>query len=245
MNTLECKADNIELYHGDCLNIMPNLPEHSIDLVVVDLPYGTTACDWDSIIPLDKMWKELLRVCKENTAIIFTAQQPFTWKLCASQPKMFRYELIWKKPNGTNPFQAQIMPMKKHENILIFYNKKPTYNPQMVEGKPYKWNSTRSGGKAGGIKQLKETPIDNHGNRYPSSVLEFKQERKGHPTQKPVELMSWIIKTYSNPNDCVLDFTMGSGTTGVAAIVNNRKFIGIELDDKYFNMAKNRMSING
>jgi site-specific DNA-methyltransferase (adenine-specific) len=156
---------------------------------------------------------------------------------------MFRYELIWQKPNGTNPYQAHIMPMKKHENILVFYNKKPTYNPQMIKGKPYKWNSTRSGGNAGGIKQLKETPIDNKGTRYPSSILKFKQERNGHPTQKPVTLMSWIIKTYSNTDDLVLDFTMGSGTTGIAAINNKRRFIGIEINEQYFNMAQERMGI--
>jgi len=154
---------------------------------------------------------------------------------------MFKYELIWEKPNGTNPFQAQIMPMKKHENILIFYDRKPVYHPQMRRGKPYKWNSQRSGGSAGGIKQLRETPIDNKGTRYPSSVLRFKQERNGHPTQKPTKLMSWIIRTYSDIGDVVLDFTMGSGTTGVAALKAKRRFIGVELERRYFEMASNRI----
>jgi len=231
----------VQLFLGDCLEILPSLPSGSVDLVAVDLPYGTTACDWDSIIPLDKMWGELSRICKPDAAMIFTAQQPFTWKLCASNPKMFKYELIWEKPNGTNPFQAKVMPMKKHENILIFYNSKPTYNPQMRRGKPYKWNSKRSGGSAGGIKQSKETPIDNKGTRYPGSVLRFKQDRNGHPTQKPVKLMSWIIKTYSEPSDLVLDFTMGSGTTGVAALRSKRRFIGIEVNEHYFRMASERI----
>ena len=235
------KSEATQLFLGDCLDILPSLPASSVDLVAVDLPYGTTACDWDSIIPLDRMWAELSRICKPDAAMVFTAQQPFTWRLCASNPKMFKYELIWEKPNGTNPFQAQIMPMKKHENILVFYNKKPTYNPQMRRGKPYKWNSKRSGGSAGGIKQSKETPIDNKGTRYPGSVLRFKQERNGHPTQKPVKLMSWIIKTYSKSGDLVLDFTMGSGTTGVAALKNKRRFIGVETDEQYFTMAQKRI----
>lgn len=231
-----------ELHYGDCLEVLPTISDNSVNLVVVDLPYGTTACAWDSIIPLAQMWEQLLRVCKSNAAMVFTAQQPFTWKLCSSNPKMFRYELIWQKPNSTNPFQAKIMPMKKHENILVFYKNKPKYNPQMLRGKPYKWNSKRSGGDAGGIRQLKETPIDNKGTRYPSSVLKFRQERNGHPTQKPVKLMSWIIKTYSDKGDVVLDFTMGSGTTGVAALKNHRYFIGIENNEKYFNMARERMA---
>jgi len=229
------------LFLGDCLEVLPSLSNSSVDLVVVDLPYGTTACSWDSIIPLDRMWSVLSRVCKSDAAMVFTAQQPFTWKLCSSNPKMFRYELIWEKPNGTNPYQAQTMPMKKHENILVFYNRKPTYNPQMCRGKPYKWNSKRSGGTAGGIKQSKETPIDNMGTRYPGSVLRFKQERNGHPTQKPVELMAWLIKTYSKPGDLVLDFTMGSGTTGVAAVSSERRFIGIEINEDYFRMASERI----
>lgn len=242
---------NGELYCGDCLKVLPAIPANSVDLVAVDLPYGTTACAWDSMIPLNQMWKELLRVCKPNAAMVFTAQQPFTWKLCSSNPKMLRYELIWEKPNSTSPYQAKTMPMKTHENILVFYNKKPTYNPQMLKGKPYKWNSKRSGGDAGGIKQLKETPINNKGIRYPRSVInstivKFAQERNGHPTQKPVKLMAWIIKTYSNEGDVVLDFTMGSGTTGVAAIINHRHFIGIELCKEYFNMARRRMEeVNG
>jgi len=215
-----------------------------VDLVLTDLPYGTTACKWDSIIPLPDLWKELLRLGKLNTAYIFTCQQPFTWFLAASNPRMLKYELIWEKPNGTNPFQAKHMPMKKHENILIFCKGKPIYNPQMEEGKPYKWNTKRSGGEAGGIVQRKETPIDNKGTRFPGSVLQFPQERGLHPTQKPVALMEWLIETYSNKGNVIMDCTMGSGTTGVAAVNCGRNFIGIELNKEYFDLAENRIKEN-
>jgi site-specific DNA-methyltransferase (adenine-specific) len=229
------------LLKGDCLGILETLPDNLIDLVLVDLPYGTTACKWDSIIPLDKLWTQLHRVAKPNAAFVFTAQQPFSWKLCASNPEEFKYELIWEKPNGTNPFQAKHMPMKKHESILVFYRRKPAFNPQMVAGKPYKWNSIRSGGEAGGVKQLKETPIENTGTRYPGSVIRIPQERGIHPTQKPVALMEWLIKSYSDEGATVLDCTMGSGTTGVGCMNTNRKFIGIELSSDYFAKAKSRI----
>lgn len=226
---------------GDCLDLLPAIASGSVDLVLTDLPYGTTACEWDSIIPLDRLWPELLRVGKENAAFIFTADQPFTWFLCSSKPELFRYELVWRKPNGTSPFQAKIRPMKKHENILVFYRKQPTYNPQMEAGKPYKWNSRRSGGQAGGIRQLRETPIDNKGTRYPGSVQDFKQERGLHPTQKPVSMMEWLIKSYSNHGDTVLDVAMGSGSTGVAAMNTGRHFIGMESNAEYFKTSQERI----
>ena len=226
---------------GNCITLLKDLKEDSIDMILVDLPYGTTACKWDSIIPLELLWKEYNRVCKEEAAMVFTSAQPFTTTLAQSNLKNLRYSLVWEKPNGTNPFQASIMPMKKHEDILVFYRKLPTYNPQMVSGKAYKWNSTRSGGEAGSITQSKETPIDNKGTRYPSSVLHFKQERGLHPTQKPVPLMEWLIRTYTNEGDVVLDNTMGSGTTGVACKNTNRKFIGMEQDIDYYNTSKKRL----
>ena len=226
---------------GNCITLLKDLKEDSIDMILVDLPYGTTACKWDSIIPLELLWKEYNRVCKENGAMVFTSAQPFTTTLAQSNLKNLRYSLVWEKPNGTNPFQASIMPLKKHEDILVFYRKLPTYNPQMTTGKPYKWNSTRSGGEAGSITQSKETPIDNKGTRYPSSVLHFKQERGLHPTQKPVPLMEWLIRTYTNEGDVVLDNTMGSGTTGVACKNTNRKFIGMEQDTDYYNTSKKRL----
>jgi site-specific DNA-methyltransferase (adenine-specific) len=229
------------LFNGDCLEVLSSLPCDSVDLILTDLPYGTTACAWDSVIPLDKLWAQLYRVAKDNAAFIFTAQQPFTWALCASNPKDFRYELIWEKPNGTNPFQAKMMPMKRHENILVFYRRKPVYHPQMVPGKPYQWNSRRSKGEAGGVAQARETPIDNQGTRYPNSILRFPQERGLHPTQKPVALMEWLIRSYSDEGAVVLDATMGSGTTGVASLKSGRRFLGIERDANYYALARDRI----
>jgi site-specific DNA-methyltransferase (adenine-specific) len=214
---------NTTLIHGDCLAELAKLHSNSVDLVLVDLPYGTTACPWDSVIPLDALWAQLKRISKPKANYVFTAQQPFTWALAASNPEWFRYELIWEKPNGTNPFQAKRMPMKRHENVLVFYGAAGVYNPQMTDGKPYKWNAKRSGSQAGGMAQGVDAPIDNKGTRYPASVLRFPQERGLHPTQKPVPLMEWLVRTYSNEGAVVLDCCMGSGTTGVAAIRANRK----------------------
>jgi site-specific DNA-methyltransferase (adenine-specific) len=229
------------LYNDDCLKVLKTLPQLSVDLVLTDLPYGTTACPWDSIIPLPPLWRELSAVSHLKTAFVFTAQQPFTTTLIESNFPWFRYCLVWKKPNATNPYQAKSMPMKAHEDIVVFYQKQPTYNPQMREGKPYKWNSKRSGGEAGSIKQTRETPIDNTGTRFPISVLEFAQERGLHPTQKPVPLMEYLIKTYTNEGDTVLDCCMGSGTTGIACINTDRNFIGIEKDKKIFKVAEKRI----
>lgn len=229
------------LFRGSALEAMARIPDSSIDLVLTDLPYGTTACAWDFVIPPDDMWKGLKRVAKANAAFVFTAVQPFTWALCASNPKDFRYALVWEKPNGTNPYQARFMPMKRHEDVLVFYARQPTYNPQMTEGRPYAWNSRRSGGEAGGVRQIRDTPIDNQGTRYPTSILRFPQERGLHPTQKPVPLMEWLIRSYSNPGDAVLDITMGSGTTGVAALRCGRRFVGAEILPDYYDTARRRI----
>jgi len=236
------RPSSVALFRGDCIDQMRKIEDGTVDLVATDLPYGTTKCPWDFVIDPIALWAELYRVGKPHCAYVFTAQQPFTWRLAASNPEAFRYELIWEKPNGTNPFQARQMPMKRHENVLVFYRRQPTYNPQLGEGKPYKWNSRRSGGEAGGIGQARDTPIDNKGTRYPSSVLRFAQERGLHPTQKPVALFEWILKTYSNRGDVILDCTMGSGTTGVAAVRQGRDFIGIERDETYFNLAAERIT---
>ena len=231
----------MKLINEDCLGIILKLPKHSVDMVFADLPYGSTGCEWDEPIHLGVLWTLLLRAAKPNAAFVFTAQQPFTSELVISQKNLFKHELIWEKPNGTNPFQANYMPMKKHESVVVFGRGKITYNPQMVEGTPYKWNGTRTKGEAGGVVQLRPTPIENKGTRYPGSVLRFPQERGLHPTQKPVPLMEWIIKTYSNPGDVVLDPTMGSGTTGLATIRNGRDFIGIEGNEAYFKIAYERL----
>jgi DNA modification methylase len=232
----------VNLYCGDCLEILPTLADNSVDMVLVDLPYGTTACKWDSIIPLDKLWEQYNRICKKSGAMVFTAAQPFTTILAASNIENFRYEWIWEKPQGTNPMNAKVMPLKSHENILVFYRTKPTYNPQMWYSTPYSGFSSETAkiGEVYGKQQSKHR--DNpDGSRYPKTVLKFKQEKGLHPTQKPVDLMEYLIKTYTNPGEVVLDNTMGSGTTGVAAIRCGRDFIGIESDLDYYQIAKERI----
>ena len=233
----------VELHHGDCLKILPTLSDNSVDMLLVDLPYGTTACKWDSIIPLDKLWEQYNRICKQNAAMVFTAAQPFTTVLASSNIKNFKYEWIWEKSQGTNPMNSKVMPLKSHENILVFYRKKPTYNPQMWYSTPYTGFVSDSAkiGEVYGKQQSKHR--DNpEGSRFPKTVLKYKQEKGLHPTQKPVGLMEYLIKTYTNEGDTVLDNTMGSGTTGLACKRNNRKFIGIEKDINYFEIAKQRIN---
>jgi DNA modification methylase len=226
----------VNLSLGDCLDILPTLSDNSIDLVLVDLPYGTTACKWDSIIPLDKLWEQYNRICKEDGAMVFTAAQPFTTILAASNIKNFRYEWIWEKPQGTNPMNAKVMPLKSHENILVFYRKKPTSTPYSG----FSSETSKIGEVYGSAKSKhRDNP---EGSRYPKTILQFKQEKGLHPTQKPVALMEYLIKTYSNEGDTVLDNTMGSGTTGVAAVNTGRRFIGIEKDPDYFAKAKERIN---
>lgn len=231
------------LYNDDCFNIFPKISDRSVDLILADLPYEAINQAWDIALPMDLLWTEYKRVIKENGAIVLTATQPFAWKLCASNPDWFKYELIWEKPNGTNPMLVKKQPFRVHENILVFYKKQPTYNPQMTYG-----HSTYSGfedetkfiGKAydGDSKTLISKHRQNtDGSRYPRSVQKFAQDRSGHPTKKPVDLMRWLIRTYTNENEVVLDNTMGEGTTGVAAALEKRQFIGIERDKTYFERA--------
>ena len=234
----------VDLRLGDCLDILPTLSDNSFDMVMVDLPYGTTACKWDSIISLDFLWEQYNRICKDDAAMVFTAAQPFTTTLASSNIDNFRYEWIWEKPQGTNPMNAKVMPLKSHENILVFYRSKPTYNPQMWYSTPYSGFSSDVSkiGEVYGSQKSKHR--DNpEGSRYPKTILKYKQEKGLHPTQKPVELMEYLIKTYTNEGDTVLDNTMGSGTTGVACMNCNRNFIGIESDKKYFDIAKERIEV--
>jgi site-specific DNA-methyltransferase (adenine-specific) len=231
------------LYNGDCLEIMKQIPDGSVDMVLTDPPYGTTACKWDSIIPFEPMWEQLKRVTKPNGAIVMTASQPFTSALVMSNPKMFKYCWVWEKTLFSNFALVKKQPTKKHEDICVFYTKQPTYNPQMESGKPYKDKERgRTMGVTGDALPSKK-PIDNEGTRYPSSVQKFSNGNNGnvHPTQKPVALMEYLIKTYTQGGETVLDFTMGSGTTGVACKNLNRNFIGIELDPEYFRIAKERI----
>lgn len=235
---------NIDLRHGNCLDIMSTLPDSSVDLLLVDLPYGTTACKWDSVIPLDVLWPEYNRICKVSAAMVFTAAQPFTTTLIASNIKNFKYEWIWEKPQGTNPLNVKVMPLKNHENIVVFARQKIKYYPQMTQGTPYGGftSDTAKIGEVYGAGQSKHR--DNpEGTRYPKTVLKFKQEKGFHPTQKPVALMEYLIKTYSDEGDTVLDNTMGSGTTGVACKNLGRNFIGIEQEQKYYDIAVQRIGM--
>ena len=230
------------LFQGDCLDIMPLIPDKSVQLILADLPYGTTACKWDSIIDLDLLWKQYNRIITDNGAIVLTASQPFTTKLISSNYEMFRYEWIWEKTLFSNFALVKKQPAKLHENILVFYKKQPIYNPQMQEGKPYKDKPRkRTMGVINDAIGMKKA-IENKGERYPSSVQKYSNGNNGtkHPTQKPLELMKYLIKTYTDENDMVLDNTMGSGTTCLAAKELNRKFIGIEKEPKYYEIACRR-----
>ena len=232
-----------QIFLGDCLDILPNFTDNSVDMVLTDLPYGITACKWDTPIDLPEMWKQLNRVCKERAAMVFTAAQPFTSALATSNIKNLKYEWIWEKPQGTNPLNAKVMPLKNHENILVFYRKAPSYNPQMTQGTPYSGFSSASStiGEVYGSRQSKHR--DNpEGTRYPKTVQKWSQERTGlHPTQKPVPMFQYLIETYTNPGDLVLDITIGSGTTAIAAIKSDRHFVGIEPEEKYYNVSVSRI----
>lgn len=228
------------LINGDCLIEMKRIPSSSIDLILCDLPYGTTRNKWDSVIPLDKLWEQYERIIKERGAIVLTAQTPFDKVLGASNLKLLRYEWVWQKDSGTGFLNSKKMPLKDHENILVFYKKSPVYNPQMRNGfKPYKAKQGHLGTNYGpGV----ESVTVSNGERYPLTVLPFNRDKeKIHPTQKPVALMEYLIKTYTNEGDLVLDNCMGSGTTGVACRNLNRNFIGMEMNEEYFKIAKERI----
>lgn len=239
---------NIQLYQGDCLEVMKDIPDKSVDMILCDLPYGTTECKWDKFIDNKSMWEHYNRILKESGNIILFASQPFTTKLIESNPKMFRYEIIWIKTRPTGFANANYRPMKKHENILIFTkaststagNNHATYNPQGLIECERKVKRT-SRGYQGERQNSKDEYVSKFTN-YPTSIVEFPSEGKTvHPTQKPVDLLKYLIKTYSNEGEVVLDNCMGSGSTGVACINTNRRFIGIELDETYFNIAKERI----
>ena len=227
----------INLMQGDCLEKMKEIESGSVDMILTDPPYGTTACKWDSIIPLEPMWEQLKRIIKPNGAIVMTASQPFTTTLISSNMKGFKYCWIWNKRTSANVGAARFQPLKTHEDIVVFGGK---YKPQMTKGKMRMKGGKVRGGEANGSLPPVYYASDEY---YPKSILDIKTERGHHPTQKPVALMEYLIKTYTNEGETVLDFTMGSGSTGVAAKNLNRKFIGIELDQGYFDIAKER--ING
>ena len=234
----------IKLYKGDCLELMKSIPDGSIDAVITDPPYQKTQNSWDSIIPLEPMWEQIKRVIKPNGAIVLFGQNTFTFKLGLSNEKMFRYTLTWEKTKAGGFLNAKRMPLQAHEDILVFYKQLPTYNPQFEEGKPYtKIAVTNGDGRNyGNFDRVGQVSV-NEGKRYPRSVVKFSNDNHGslHPTQKPVPLLEYLIKTYTQENETVLDFTMGSGSTGVACVNTNRNFIGIEMDENYFNIAEKRI----
>ena len=236
----------MRLMHGDCLELLPQVKSASADMILADLPYGTTQNKWDSVLPLEKLWQEYKRVLKPNGVIALTASQPFTSILTVSNIEMFRHEWVWEKDGGSNFANTVREPMKEHENVLIFSSGKWTYNKQMED---------RIGSRKGKVtKSVYNTKTENYnsfagmGNvqvpilRVPRSIQRFTRERGLHPTQKPVALFEYLIRTYTNEGDTVLDNCMGSGTTGVACINTGRLFIGIENDEKYFKVAQERLS---
>lgn len=218
---------------------MQDIPDNSIDMILCDLPYGTTACKWDCVIPFEPLWGQYKRIAKDNAAIVLFGSEPFSTMLRYSNLKMFKYDWIWEKPKGSGFYNAKKMPLKNHEIISVFYKKLPTYNPQMSKGKPYVCKQGYVGEYLGGSKNSVITV--NNGTRYPVTIQKFNIEVGYHPTQKPVKLLEYLIKTYTNEGETVLDNCMGSGSTGVACINTNRRFIGMELSDHYFNVAKERI----
>lgn len=230
----------VYLFNDDCLNVMKNLPDKSVQMILCDLPYGMTQCKWDVIIPFELLWKNYNRICKDDCAIVLFSCQPFTTKLINSNIKKYRYNWYWKKNNVTGGLFAKVQPMRCIEDICVFYKKKPIYNPQgLVKLEKPKLNKPDKKSKVYKIKD--NCSLQKYVN-YPKNLIEFdKDKEQFHPTQKPVDLLEYLIKTYTNKNDVVLDNCMGSGSTGVAAINTGRRFIGIEKEQKYFNIASERI----
>ncbi|MHC4618389.1 MAG: DNA-methyltransferase [Planctomycetota bacterium] len=234
------ERNGITIYVGDCLEVMPQLSP-PFDAIISDWPYGTTACEWDSVIPLEPLWAECKRLVKKAGAVVLTASQPFTSRLVTSNLEWFRVEWIWEKPAGTNYLNANRDPMKNHESIIVFANGYPTYNPQMRDGKPYAATS----GSVGGFirdKTVGGYTTVNNGERYPVTVNKFNLPKiKLHPTQKPLSLMSYLLKTYTAPSDLILDNAFGSGTTLVAAQNEGRRCVGIEISEDWCKTAVERL----
>ena len=234
----------MQLIHGDCLKEMQLIGTGTVDLILCDLPYGTTQCAWDSVIPFQPLWEQYERIIKDNGAIVLTAAQPFSSILACSNLKLFRYEWVYEKPAATGFFNAKKHPLRAHENVLVFYKRQPTYNPQKTAGHPRKMASRVGANSECYGKAVKRTSYDST-ERYPRSVQIFNSDKYKsnlHPTQKPVALMQYLIETYTNKGDLVLDNCMGSGTTGVACVTLERDFIGIELNQAYFDIAEQRIN---
>ena len=243
--------ENVNLFCGDCLEVMNNIPDKSVDMILCDLPYGTTNCKWDIVIPFGPLWEQYNRIAKGNSAIVLFGSEPFASLLIESNIKKYRHDWVWKKNAGSNFGCVKFQPMREHEGIYVFSNGRTKYNPIMQErsegGKKrvrtvvnYNTKTECYGEGLRGEVQSKRPEL-----RYPSSVQSFNRERGLHPTQKPVALLEYLIRTYTNEGDVVLDNCMGSGSTGVACVNTKRKFIGIELDERYFEIAKERISSGG
>lgn len=241
----------IDLIKGECLEQMKLIPSGSVDAIITDPPYGTTACKWDSVIPFEPMWEQLNRIIKPNGAIVLFGNEPFSSVLRVSNIKNYKYDWVWDKNKPTGMLNAKRQPLRRFENVMVFYKKQCTYNPQKTinpngpeKRSLYAYNRENEGGETTGeIKQGGVSSDYEADKLLPVNIQVFKKPNKPkHPTQKPVELMEYLIKTYTNENETVLDFTMGSGTTGVACVNTNRSFIGIEQDDKYFEIAENRIN---
>ena len=222
------------VFEGDCLEIMKQLPDKSVDMVLCDLPYGTTQNKWDSVIPLGELWQQYRRIVKDDGAIVLTSQGMFTAELMVSNPKMFRYKWIWEKSKSTNFLNAKKQPLRKHEDVCVFYRRQPVYHPQMIDGEPYD-KGIRKNQMSGSYGDFQPVHVHSDGKRYPTDIIYFKTaESEGkvfHPTQKPVELGRYFVRTYTNPGDIVLDNTSGSGSFLVAALLEGRNFIGIEKNE--------------
>ena len=229
-----------KIHQGDCLELMKEIADNSVDMILCDLPYGTTKCKWDTIIPFDKLWEQYKRIIKDNGAIVLFGVEPFSSSLRLSNIKDYKYDWIWNKNRFVNFSCSKIRPLKITELISVFYKKQCIYNPQgIIRVDKIQRQGVKASSQIGGISRKKEY-LQTHTN-YPRDILEFKSKRGLHPTQKPVALFEYLIKTYNNEGDLVLDNCTGSGTTGVACINKNRTFILIELDEKYFNIAKKRI----
>ncbi len=234
----------MQLIKGDCLDVLPTIQDQSVDLILCDLPYGTTQNKWDSIIPLNALWAQFWRLAKPNAAVVLTAAQPFTSALVMSQPGAFKYEWVWNKVQPTGHLNAKKQPMRVHESVVVFYRAQSAYFPQMGSGDAIK--RTKGGKRSTNYGQHDSLGTDSGESRYPTTLLTISAGRSPnartlHPTQKPVALMEYLIRTYTNEGDTVLDNCMGSGTTGVACINTGRDFIGIERDEKYFEIAQRRI----
>ena len=247
INSTKVRVNNmVSLYNGDCLELIKDVPSGSIDLILTDPPYGTTNCKWDIIIPFEPMWQQLKRIIKPNGAICLFGSEPFSSALRMSNIKDFKYDWYWQKTTPTGFLNAKKQPLRNIETISVFYSKQPTYNPQKTYGHKRKVSLAKHKQNCKKAEEYNDYGLASYDSteRYPTQILQFKTDRQKsalHPTQKPVALLEYLIKIYTNEGETVLDFTMGSGSTGVACVNTNRNFIGIELDEGYFQIAKQRI----